>query len=96
MREKVEVGRKVIPEKEEVLYTDKWYCDSCGAKVEIPDVHRKEDWDTPYCVLKKVNGYSCSNGGEKKSEYFNVCPKCWDEKIVPMFINEPQKDEVYW
>lgn len=58
-----------------VSYLDEHKCDLCG-----DDIKRS----SAYCVdVKCVK--RAYEGDELEREEFDVCPDCWEDKIVPLF-----------
>lgn len=56
-------------------------CDLCGRE------YREEAHDT----VEVSRSVGFPEGGT--TYYFDVCPPCWDERLVPMMKNPPRESE---
>jgi formate dehydrogenase assembly factor FdhD len=82
-----------VPAKtEEVI--DFVTCDLCKMKIDQSNKYQINDVEVSHRT-----GHSCPDGGSGELVSFDICGKCFDEKIVPflqLFGAEPTKSEWDW
>jgi hypothetical protein len=92
--------KKTVPAAERT-YTDlvKVTCDICGAENEDKN-WAKGAYDFNAVKIRRIKGSNYgSDGGDSEEEFFDICPKCWDDKIKPALAlmgAEPSKKERTW
>lgn len=73
----------------EVTYTTKRHvkttCDLCGADTDHEDEH-DENFD--YVVIKRNSGYHYNGKGEGDIREINMCPNCFENKLVPWVVGQ--------
>ena len=100
------VAKEMQTKTVEVTVGVMFHCDICGATTEH-DTHSgfedegnwsrsRPDVNFDIAVVACSRGYSCRDGGHKKTTMFDVCPKCFEEKIVPIFPSVPRTVENDW
>jgi len=80
------------------MITDYYICDLCGDKSE-----NKWDEYSNYTVSKvrvqHEKGSQCSDGGSGEHIKYDICPKCFTEKLTPWLESQgakPRIDEWDW
>ena len=76
-KEKIIPASFTLERKEQVL--DKRTCDLCQVKIDDRD-YGDYDRAAIYCET----GGNWPEGGEKRKEYFDICPDCFRKKIIPL------------
>lgn len=66
-------------------------CDICGA-----DAFCSDSWNIRNIGVGIVTGYNSPSGGCKETLSYDLCKKCWDEKIVPLFVTGPTESNSDW
>lgn len=90
------------PEEREILKEIK--CDLCGEVGTDGDKYEgKSCWGIDYVlndiVISHTTGFMSPDGCDKETEFFDICPNCWESKIKPWFLSQgvnPQKSEIDW
>ncbi len=77
-------------------------CDMCGHEHRPPghiSAHRGEvNWSTEggyhqdEVCIQRTTGYNYPEGDGRDVQFFHCCPKCWEEKIVPLFPVPPHEE----
>lgn len=83
MKEYIEKQEHVVVKKTKHL--SNIICDSCGARSKMSD-WAKDYYDRSEVSLKMTEGSYYPDGGSSVTTSFDLCPKCFKEKIVP-FLN---------
>jgi hypothetical protein len=65
-----------IPERQSTVFDYKT-CDLCKKKIE------EEYGEKSEVTMLYSNGYHYPEGGGGTEQIFDVCPDCWNDKIVP-------------
>lgn len=86
MRNKI-IEKRLI---EQIEYFKK--CDLCGFETYAKD----EKWSTsPYNILetevKIKEGKNYPEGGDWVEKFFDICPQCFKEKLIPWLENQGVK-----
>lgn len=72
-------------------------CDLCGIKSKHPwDDSETYSGNYENIIVRREYGHSWPEGGNKSTELYDVCPKCWVDKIVPLFNCSPTETESDW
>ncbi len=84
----MEVTKKVTvpsqPEKVETV-VDCYACDLCGQKTRFKDGNWHEDsnFGRDYIEIRREHGVVYPEGGDTTVRTFDLCPKCFEKKLVP-------------
>lgn len=86
-------------------------CDLCGAKSGMGGM-AGESWERSCYDMdethverevrtraKREVGSSCPDGSSTETTFVDICPKCFDEKLLPWLKGlgvEPQKETLKW
>jgi hypothetical protein len=77
-----------VPEKIDKVFS-KASCDICG-KVSEKNDYDGIDWKTPieyfehtFVTISKEEKTSYPEGGDSETSYFEICDKCFDNKVRP-------------
>jgi len=102
MSRKTETRREVAPR--EYKATVEIACDLCGAKrsqmmesgggMVARDDWGKERFDVNEITIEHKTGMSYPEGGDSITTAFDVCPACWDTKLLPWMKSQGAEPHV--
>lgn len=77
------LDKRTIPASEKEFVSERT-CDLCGAKQKRPDADEWGDssYDVSEVTIEYRSGSSYPEGGSGTEQRFDVCPKCFKEKLV--------------
>ena len=95
---------KAVPEHVLTKHTST-KCDLCSAvsKHVTDSFEGENDWSERYDVedvtVSRKHGVNYPDCGSTTTVWFDICPKCFQERLVPWFAEhgvEPQTHEIDW
>ena len=89
------IVEKEVERRYKQTIIDKYICDLCGSQ------SKDENWAKGYEVdeirVSREKGTRYPEGGSIIVETFDICPNCWETKLVPWMKNQnasPRKKEI--
>ncbi len=93
------VFKKHIRPEKEVDILDYIECDYCKRKTYSDTVDSAANWASGYefdqIILRKEEGERYPEGGGCRTEEWDICPKCFEEKVRPI-LPPSRKHERDW
>ena len=69
-------------------------CDICGKIVKENDTWDKEDFETIETEISMKKGYQYPEGGSGIEVNIDICPECFENKIIPFIESFGNKIEI--
>lgn len=67
-------------------------CDCCGKEAPYPNSYNgywtANSYDVNHVTMQHNKGYSCPEGANWEESSYDICPDCWENKIVPLMNKE--------
>ena len=80
------------PPQREIKTLDTITCDLCGSVTK--NNWKQDSTDVEKIRVFRVTGYGCPSGGQATDTSFDICPDCFDNKLVPWLKSQGAKPTI--